>query len=102
MTANRDQQQERGEAVRHNDPHVLINWRCVSVIENWGGCVYYSELKLRYPSQSENRTSPWDCIRTDPGWKQAWAAEQKSREIDGGSPVMPGSQARPWPAIQQP
>ena len=35
---------------------------------------------------SQAPSLPWDCIRTDPGWKQAWAAEQKAEEsesIDG-------------------
>ena len=39
---------------------------------------------LQLPFAKRESHKPLDCIRTDPGWKQAWAAEQKSREIDGG------------------
>ena len=32
---------------------------------------------------------PWDCIRTDPDWKQAWAAEQKAEESMGMKCTLP-------------
>ena len=30
---------------------------------------------------SQAPSLPWDRIRTDPGWKRAWAAEQKADEM---------------------
>ena len=34
-------------------------------------------------ARCESHKAPWDCIPTDPGWKQAWDAEPEGRGMNG-------------------